>query len=299
MDFPRSVPSVGLVDGKFADEDPLAGTPGSLIPSAWGNAITLEVLSVIEAAGLEPNEEITDQLLQAIETLVTSASPGSATELQAGVAKIATSQDMADGTDDGKIATAKKIKVWFANVMNQATESAFGWAKVATQTQANSGADDFAFITSKKLSGTIAALIVQATETISGIAKLATQSQTNDGTDDATIVTPKKLVGGFSILIEENGYISFPLWLGSFKLQWGQESPGSPTVSIRSNFPIAFASNCYGIVTSTTTTGTNGQADSAYPVTSKNATGFNTFRQDYNTVNVGSDTGFTWLAWGK
>ena len=193
MDFPKSVPSVGLVNGKFIDEDALAGTPGSLIPSAWGNAITQEILSVVEAAGFLPDEEKTDQLLQAIDALVTNAVPSSATELQAGVAEIATSQDMADGTDDDKIATAKKIKMWFANVMKQATESAFGWAKVATQTQANSGADDFAFITSKKLSGTIAALIVQATETISGIAKLATQSQTNDGTDDATIVTPKKL----------------------------------------------------------------------------------------------------------
>ncbi len=56
MDFPKSVPSVGLVDGKFVDEDPTAGTPGSLIPSAWGNSITLEMLNVIQAAGLAPSE---------------------------------------------------------------------------------------------------------------------------------------------------------------------------------------------------------------------------------------------------
>lgn len=69
MDFPKSVPSAGLVDGKFVDEDPLAGTPGSLIPSAWGNAITLEVLSVIEAAGLTPDENNTAQLVPAIRLL--------------------------------------------------------------------------------------------------------------------------------------------------------------------------------------------------------------------------------------
>ncbi|WP_339454064.1 hypothetical protein [Pseudomonas sp. EA_5y_Pfl2_R50] len=28
MDYPKSVPGSGLVDGKFVDEDPTAGTPG-------------------------------------------------------------------------------------------------------------------------------------------------------------------------------------------------------------------------------------------------------------------------------
>lgn len=70
MDFPKSVPGVGLVGGQFADEDPALGRQGSLIPSAWGNAITQELLNVIQAAGLEPNEEQTNQLLEAIRTLV-------------------------------------------------------------------------------------------------------------------------------------------------------------------------------------------------------------------------------------
>ena len=40
MDFPKSVPNIGLVDGQFVDENVSTGTPGSLIPSAWGNAVT-------------------------------------------------------------------------------------------------------------------------------------------------------------------------------------------------------------------------------------------------------------------
>ena len=70
MDYPKSVPSVGLVNGKFVDEDPGAGTPGSLIPSAWGNAVTQELLNVIEAAGFAPAEDQTNQLLKAIQGLV-------------------------------------------------------------------------------------------------------------------------------------------------------------------------------------------------------------------------------------
>ncbi|MGF6392177.1 hypothetical protein [Pseudomonas plecoglossicida] len=73
MDYPKSVPSVGLVNGKFVDEDPAAGNPGSLIPSAWGNSITDEVLNVIKGAGDVPDEASFDQLLQAIRKLAGGA----------------------------------------------------------------------------------------------------------------------------------------------------------------------------------------------------------------------------------
>lgn len=69
MDYPISVPSIGLVGGKFVDEDPLAGTPGSLIPAQWGNAVTDEVLNVILAAGLVPDESNNAQLVAAIRLL--------------------------------------------------------------------------------------------------------------------------------------------------------------------------------------------------------------------------------------
>ncbi len=66
MDYPKSVPSVGLVNGKFVDENPLNGSPGSLIPAVWGNSVTLEMLNVIQGAGLAPDESDTTQLLAAI-----------------------------------------------------------------------------------------------------------------------------------------------------------------------------------------------------------------------------------------
>lgn len=73
MDYPISVPSVGLVGGKFVDEDPLAGTPGSLIPAQWGNAVTEEIIHVITAAGLTPDEMNNTQLLAAIKAVVVGA----------------------------------------------------------------------------------------------------------------------------------------------------------------------------------------------------------------------------------
>lgn len=69
MDYPKSVPGVGLVGGKFVDENPATGQQGSLIPSVWGNQVTDELLAVIAAAGLEPREGESDQLLQAFREL--------------------------------------------------------------------------------------------------------------------------------------------------------------------------------------------------------------------------------------
>lgn len=70
MDYPKSVPSVGLKDGKFIDENPVTGQVGSLISSEWGNAVTDELLNVIRAGGEEPAEAEHDQLLAAIKVIV-------------------------------------------------------------------------------------------------------------------------------------------------------------------------------------------------------------------------------------
>jgi microcystin-dependent protein len=75
MDYPKSVPSVGLVDGRFVDENPVAGTPGSLIPAVWGNSVTQEILSVITGGGLVASEADTTQLFKAIQSIVGNASP--------------------------------------------------------------------------------------------------------------------------------------------------------------------------------------------------------------------------------
>jgi hypothetical protein len=76
MDYPKSVPSVGLVNGRFVDENPVAGSPGSLIPAVWGNAVTQEILSVVAGAGMAPLEADTGQLLKAIQALIGVSNPG-------------------------------------------------------------------------------------------------------------------------------------------------------------------------------------------------------------------------------
>lgn len=76
MDYPKSVPGVGLVNGHFVDENPATGQPGSLIPAQWGNAVTDELLTVIAAAGLAPAEANNAQLLQALRQIIQASNTG-------------------------------------------------------------------------------------------------------------------------------------------------------------------------------------------------------------------------------
>nr|WP_256350451.1 MULTISPECIES: tail fiber protein [Pseudomonas] len=140
-----------MVNGKFVDENPVNGTPGSLIPAEWGNAVTTEILGVIQQAGLTPNEVDNGQLANAILTIVTNNTPGSATEITAGILKLSTGTQVIAGTDDATAVTPKKLLQKLVAYIAQATEAAPGWAKVATQALTNAGVDDVTIVTPKKL----------------------------------------------------------------------------------------------------------------------------------------------------
>lgn len=173
MDFPKSVPSVGLVDGKFIDEDAVAGTPGSLIPSAWGNAVTQEILKVIQEAGLEPDEDDNTQLNAAIDQKITGASVEFASQPEAEAGEVTT-----------KAMSPLRVFQAIAKVVTQATEGAFGWLKIASQPQVNAGADDAAAVTAKKLA---AAAQAQAHTAF-----------TTAGTAAALTLTPTPAIGAYS-----------------------------------------------------------------------------------------------------
>ncbi len=66
MDYPKSDPTVGLVGGKFSDGDSAGGVSASRDPAAWANAVSDELIHVIEQGGLTPNEADNTQLWQAL-----------------------------------------------------------------------------------------------------------------------------------------------------------------------------------------------------------------------------------------
>lgn len=193
MDFPKSVPNVGLVNGRFVDENVGTGQPGSLIPAVWGNSVTDEILGVITGAGLTPDEAQLNQLFLGIQELVKKAKPPNATEATIGVARFGT-QDEINNAANGDVAVSPKtLGVKFTEYFKQATETVLGFARIATQAQTNSGVDDTRFVTPKKFSAGLAALIVQATTLIPGIARIGTQTEVNNSSANDLIVTPLTL----------------------------------------------------------------------------------------------------------
>jgi hypothetical protein len=97
MDFPKSVPGVGLVNNEFVDEDEVSGAPGSLIPAKWGNDVTKEILGVLAEAGIEPDEDNPEQLREAVKVIVDKVAP------------VASEQDEQEGTDNIKRMTPLRV----------------------------------------------------------------------------------------------------------------------------------------------------------------------------------------------
>lgn len=78
--------------------------------------------------------------------------------------------------------------------------------------------------TALRIRQAINSVVKAATETLAGIAQIATQSEVNGGSNDSKFVSPLKLKAGFSILLNANGFIAFPSFLGGIILQWGNIS---------------------------------------------------------------------------
>lgn len=173
-----------------------------------------------------------------------------ATETFPGIAEIATFAETNAGLDDSKIVTSLKLVGYINSVIVQATESALGVLRIASQALTNAGTDDTTAVTPKKLTSYINSVLVQATESILGVLRISTQAQANAGTDDATAITPKKMRAGFSILLSQNGYITFPTWMGGLIIQWARATisvSGGYAWTYPTNFPNEVY-NCWGTV---------------------------------------------------
>lgn len=206
MDFPKSVPSAGLVNGRFVDEDQLAGTPGSLIPSAWGNAITLEVLNAIAASGQEPAEANLTQLWTAIK--------------RSGLAYGIGSIDGGPRINDANGLTATGVYSvagsWTGSVfpgvdpLNQGSifhRSPFETSEYEVQTFQSMIGDVFAF---RRKEAAVwkpwrvvyhAGNLPAATTAASGVMRFSTQPEVSGGADNNSAVTPLTLKNRLDALL--------------------------------------------------------------------------------------------------
>ncbi|MGH1373781.1 MAG: phage tail protein [Cellvibrionaceae bacterium] len=162
-----------------------------------------------------------------------------ATESRRGVAEVATQAEVNTGTDDTRMVTPKKLAAWLAAALSNASTTVKGIVELATTAETQAGTDSGRAVTPAGLKGTT------ATESRRGVAEIATQAEVNTGTDDTRMVTPKKLRSGVSYFASSTGFVALPVWLGSFKLQWGAVTISSSGSTI--TFPSGFSSACWAV----------------------------------------------------
>lgn len=153
---------------------------------------------------------------------VDSGSQPQATESSAGVAMIASPQDMLSGSNDTKIVTPKKLR-----------------DSQATQQEAEAGTENRKLMTPLRTIQAIRSAVSAATETLLGVFRTGTQPEINAGVLDDVVVTPKKLRNGFSASMTANGYIALPTWLSGIIFQWGRtaETTSTTTAQFTIGFP--------------------------------------------------------------
>lgn len=76
MDYPKADPRVGLHNGKFTDGSSDGTVKPSLDPASWSNAVTDEILNVIVAGGLVPDELDHGQMAVAVANMIANALAG-------------------------------------------------------------------------------------------------------------------------------------------------------------------------------------------------------------------------------
>lgn len=207
MDYPKGVPNAGLVGGKFVDEDAIAGTIGSIIPSSWGNAVTDEIIAVIRDAGLSPDEGDAAQMVRAIRILQQGQVGGYAADSGIANAYAATYTPDVTALTDGMVLRFKAANTntgpsTFAPnglppkaiVNSQYSELVAGDIKsghvVWLQYKFNGDVGRWVSI--------LNSVIPDATESQKGVVELATNAETQSGTDTAKAVTPAGLASALS-----------------------------------------------------------------------------------------------------
>ena len=266
MDFPKSVPGIGLVNDRFVDENPSTGQIGSLIPAAWMNSVTLELTNVLRRAGLEPDEASSEQLGQAIDELIAKKIDGKLVRALSEGRQL-TADDMglllldASGASGTYTLPRSDAELGIRDVILRRTDA--GPSPLIVQVAGTdrlllgaegAGEVDVASVPLASRGEWVClrsdgagrwwcvGASFQATETLRGTLRIGTQAEVDAGTRDDVAVTPKKMRLGFQIYAVGNSYsIVFPTWLGGFCIQAGLYGLGGVNDWHTVTYPIAFS----------------------------------------------------------
>ncbi|EOU3080260.1 phage tail protein, partial [Yersinia enterocolitica] len=189
-------------NGEFTDGNVAGGIPPTILPAEWFNTIQRELMSILNAAEIESDPHVFNQVLLSIQKLVSEGIPDlkDASLTQKGIVQLS---NATNSTSQILAATPKAVSDLgnlLLKITNNLSEIKDAGPAAVAQTLLNLGLGDAA----KKSVGT-------------GVNQIPDMSS---------------FISSFA----QNGYFKFP---GGLIIQWG-EVTGSTTATVPANFPIPF-----------------------------------------------------------
>ncbi|HFD7933479.1 TPA: phage tail protein, partial [Yersinia enterocolitica] len=189
-------------NGEFTDGNVAGGIPPTILPAEWFNTIQRELMSILNAAEIESDPHVFNQVLLSIQKLVSEGIPDlkDASLTQKGIVQLS---NATNSTSQILAATPKAVSDLgnlLLKITNNLSEIKDAGPAAVAQTLLNLGLGDAA----KKSVGT-------------GVNQIPDMSS---------------FISSFT----QNGYFKFP---GKLIIQWG-EVTGSTTATVPANFPIPF-----------------------------------------------------------
>lgn len=109
------------------------------------------------------------------------------------------------------------------------------------------GVGDSIFTSGTQSAARTALGISSATDTSEGLVERATDAESIAGVDDVRFLTPKKLKLGFSQVLNNNGYVTYPSYMGGLILQWGRVNVPDNSNTTNVFFPRTFPNACFNV----------------------------------------------------
>lgn len=287
--------------GFFTDGNAATGVAATVLPAELMNALMLETLNVITAAGITPSKTSFTQLRDAIKgisqqgTAIYAADTGTATAYRAAFSPAITT--LTDGM---------RLYVRAANTNTGATPTLVVNAMAAKTIVKGAGS---ALSVSDILAGGLMMVVYDQARDAWVLLNPSIGANTVTAWNDSGFADDsdrplstgwlRRAMGtlasaaGFAASFGTNGYLKLPNWLGSFILQWGTVNANNlSTLSV--TYPLAFPSACYGVWQSTYND-TAGSTDAARRATSSTPLTTANFR----LTNADGGTSLAWLSIGR
>ncbi|HHG9961194.1 TPA: phage tail protein, partial [Yersinia enterocolitica] len=128
-------------NGEFTDGNVAGGVPPTILPAEWFNTIQRELMSILAAADIEADSDAFDQVLLAIQKLVSEEIPElkDASLIQKGIVQLSNATNSTSETLAATPKAVRAVDIASLKIANNLSEITTAGAAAVAQTLANLG----------------------------------------------------------------------------------------------------------------------------------------------------------------